>query len=147
MLRDPLLQSRAERYLARVSISRGRRSKRTAAIPRSTISRGSICGGSRRALSFYTRDLNRDIVGAFAQLQAEGIIEIITCAATHGFLPLMDGYPEAMRAQIMVGRDSYVECFGREPAGIWLPECAYVAPVARLLQEANIRWFVVDAHG
>ncbi len=147
MLRDPLLQSRAERYLARgVDLAQAEIERTTNDAALNELARFYLRRFSE-ALSFYTRDLNRDIVGAFAQLQEEGIIEIITCAATHGFLPLMDGYPEAMRAQIMVGRDSYVECFGREPAGIWLPECAYVAPVARLLQEANIRWFVVDAHG
>jgi 1,4-alpha-glucan branching enzyme len=99
------------------------------------------------ARDFYVREIGRDIVGAFAQLQEDGHIEIITCAATHGFLPLMERFPQAMRAQVMAGRDSYVECFGRAPAGIWLPECAYVAGVGPILQEADIRWFVVDSHG
>lgn len=147
MLRDPLLQSRAERYLAR-----------NVALAEAEI--GRTQGDSalnelahfyhRRfseALSFYTVELGRDIVGAFAQLQKEGVIEIITCAATHGFLPLMEAYPEAIRAQILIGRDSYRECFGCDPAGIWLPECAYVPVVGRILQEADIRWFIVDAHG
>ncbi len=98
------------------------------------------------ARDFY-RELGRDIVGAFAQLQEDGIIEIITCAATHGFLPLMEGFPEAMRAQIQIGCDEYKECFGRRPAGIWLPECGYIPGIDRLLSDANLRWFVVDAHG
>ncbi|MGH8047260.1 MAG: glycoside hydrolase family 57 protein, partial [Chthoniobacterales bacterium] len=147
MLRDPLLQARAERYLARgVELARSEIERTTGDAALNELARFYLRRFTEAQL-FYTRDLNRDIVGAFAQLQADGMIEIITCAATHGFLPLMDGYPEAMRAQILIGRDSYVECFGREPSGIWLPECAYVAPVGRILQEANIRWFVVDAHG
>lgn len=147
MLRDPLLQSRAERYLARgVELSRAEIERTAGDAELNDLARFY----HRRfveAQAFYSGELQRDIVGAFAQLQVEGVIEIITCAATHGFLPLMEGTPEAMRAQILIGRDSYVECFGREPAGIWLPECAFVPAVGRILQEANIRWFVVDAHG
>ncbi|HWP86577.1 MAG TPA: 1,4-alpha-glucan branching protein domain-containing protein, partial [Burkholderiales bacterium] len=63
------------------------------------------------------------------------------------FLPLMESFPEAMRAQIFIARDHYRETFGRDPAGMWLPECAYVASLGDILAEANIRWFVIDAHG
>ena len=79
--------------------------------------------------------------------QDEGSLEIITCAATHGLLPLMENIPQAVRAQIFIARDDYRECFGRDPAGIWLPECAYVAGIDQVLQEANLRWFILDAHG
>src|SRR5690606_8283991 len=54
---------------------------------------------------------------------------------------------EAVRAQILVARDHYRECFGRDPRGIWLPECAYVPGIEKFLQEAEIRWFIVDTHG
>src|SRR5262249_9712382 len=37
--------------------------------------------------------------------------------------------------------------FDVEPAGFWLPECAYGPELQSILQEANIRWFVLDAHG
>jgi 1,4-alpha-glucan branching enzyme len=47
----------------------------------------------------------------------------------------------------MVARDHYRECFGRDPRGIWLPECAYVPGVEQFLREAEIRWFIVDTHG
>jgi 1,4-alpha-glucan branching enzyme len=54
---------------------------------------------------------------------------------------------EAARAQVLIGRDSHVELFGAEPAGFWLPECAYAPGLDSVLQEANARWFVLDAHG
>ena len=82
-----------------------------------------------------------------AAFQDAGYLEIITCAATHGLLPLMENIPQAVRAQIFIARDDYRECFGRDPAGIWLPECAYVAGIDQVLQEANLRWFILDAHG
>jgi predicted glycosyl hydrolase (DUF1957 family) len=43
--------------------------------------------------------------------------EIIASAATHGLLPILQQQaPEAARAQILIGRDVYVECFGAKPA-------------------------------
>jgi 1,4-alpha-glucan branching enzyme len=89
----------------------------------------------------------RDLVGAFRQFQELGKLEIITTAATHALLPLLAEHPPSLRAQILVARDHYRDCFGGEPRGFWLPECAYVEKVEPVLQEANIRWFVVDAPG
>jgi 1,4-alpha-glucan branching enzyme len=79
----------------------------------------------------------RNLVAALGKFQESRAIEIITCAATHGLLPLMAAQPESIRAQILVGRDSYRSCFGRDPRGIWLPECAYVPEVEPALKEAG----------
>ncbi len=147
MLRDPLLQTRTARYLDRgVELSR-LEVERTANDGHLNHLARFYLDRFTDAKNFYEYEITRDVVGAFAQLQEDGVVEIITCAATHGYLPLMEGFPEAMRAQILIGRDYYKECFGRDPAGIWLPECGYVSGVDRVLQEANIRWFIVDAHG
>ncbi len=89
----------------------------------------------------------RNMVGAFRKFQEQGRLEIITCAATHGLLPLLANHPPSIRAQILVARDHYRSCFGCDPRGIWLPECAYVEGVEHVLQEANIRWFIMDTHG
>ncbi|HEY1013858.1 MAG TPA: 1,4-alpha-glucan branching protein domain-containing protein [Herpetosiphonaceae bacterium] len=66
----------------------------------------------------------RDIVGAFRRLQDEGYIEIITCGATHGYLPLVSR-DSTIYAQIAVAVQSYERHYGRRPRAIWLPECAY----------------------
>jgi 1,4-alpha-glucan branching enzyme len=89
----------------------------------------------------------KNLVAAFATFQDGGRLEIITCAATHALLPLLANHLPSLRAQILVARDHYRSCFGRDPRGIWLPECAYVDGVERVLQEANIRWFITDTHG
>ncbi|MBS1706605.1 MAG: DUF1957 domain-containing protein [Armatimonadetes bacterium] len=118
---------------------------------------------------FYTRGLvqfkhkwGRSIVEAFKFFQDEGCIEIITCAATHGYLPLA-ATDESVQAQIKIGVDSYKRHFGRQPRGIWLPECAYrptyewKAPVGsdpsfprkgveQLLEENGLEYFFVDSH-
>lgn len=108
---------------------------------------------------------DRDIIGAFRRLQDVGAIEIMTSAATHGYLPLI-GTDEAVRAQIRLGIESYRRHFGRDPRGIWLPECAYrpaydwAPPVAgprvpepgprrgieEFLADERIEYFFVDTH-
>jgi 1,4-alpha-glucan branching enzyme len=89
----------------------------------------------------------KNLLGAFRKFQDAGRLEIITTAATHAVLPLLSHHPSSIRAQILVARDHYRSCFGRDPQGIWLPECAYAEGVEKVLQEANIRWCLVDTHG
>jgi len=147
MLRDPLLRTRTSRYLNRGIALAALEIERTAGDPATNELARFYKTRFEEAADFFDREIGGDIVGAFAQLQAEGIVEIITCAATHGFLPLMEAYPEALRAQILIGKDYHRDCFGVDPSGIWLPECGYIPGIEKILQEANIRWFVVDAHG
>lgn len=89
----------------------------------------------------------QNLVGAFRKFQERGKLEIITTAATHAVLPLLANHAPSLRAQIMVARDHYRSCFDRDPTGIWLPECAYTEGVEQFLQEAGIRWFIMDTHG
>ena len=93
------------------------------------------------------RHYDGNLVGAFKQFQDEGRVEIITTAATHALLPLLANHPPSLRAQVLIARDFYQNCFGRDPRGFWLPECAYVESVEPFLQEADIRWFILDTHG
>lgn len=72
----------------------------------------------------FNERFNGDIIGAYRQLQDDGDIEIITSAATHGYLPLLSE-DSSIRAQLEAGIKSYERLFGRKPTGIWLPECAY----------------------
>src|SRR5277367_3531333 len=92
-------------------------------------------------------DYGRNVVGAFRRFQDDGKLEIATCAATHALLPLLADDAPSLRAQILVARDHYRACFGRDPRGIWLPECAFAEGIEQVLQQANIRWFVTDTHG
>jgi 1,4-alpha-glucan branching enzyme len=92
-------------------------------------------------------------------LQDEGYIEISTCAATHGYLPLL-GRDSSIFAQLKTGIQSYERAFGRKPTAIWLPECAYrpgrsaeenADGIARpsietFLKEQGIRVFFTETH-
>ena len=56
----------------------------------------------QRHYHVYRNDFYRDILGTLKWLQDEGIIEVLTSAATHGFLPLMER-DSAVFAQVRVG--------------------------------------------
>ena len=89
-----------------------------------------------------------DLLSILRELRETGVIEIIASAATHGLLAIVQQQSiQAARAQVLIGRDVYVDLFDAEPAGFWLPECAYASGLDPILQEANIRWFVLDTHG
>jgi len=98
---------------------------------------------SRDTFEKYKRNLTL----AFKNLQDSGKLEIITCAATHGYLPLMDVCRESVRAQLKVAVSHYESVFGRKPRGIWLPECGYQPGHDELLREVGIKYFFTDAHG
>lgn len=94
----------------------------------------------------FERQCGRRLLGGFRRLQDAGHLEIITCAATHAYLPHLLR-EEAIRAQLRAAVENYRKHFGRAPRGIWLPECGYVPGVDRLLAEQNLRYFFLDAHG
>jgi len=102
----------------------------------------------RETRHFFVDECKYDLLTSFRELRESGSLEVIASAATHGLLPLLlQQSREAARAQILIGRDIYVDLFGVEPAGFWLPECAYAPGLEPILREANIRWFVLDTHG
>lgn len=85
-----------------------------------------------------------NVISAFRRLQDAGKLEIMTSAATHGYLPLMKT-EEAIRAQIRTGIREYLRHFGRKPNGIWLPECAYTPGIDRLLKMEGLLYFIGDS--
>ncbi|RPH75028.1 MAG: DUF1957 domain-containing protein [Candidatus Rokuibacteriota bacterium] len=109
------------------------------------------------------RRIGGDIPGTFAELQRGGHLEIITCAATHGYLPLLSR-DESIHLQLRAAVESHTRHFGRAPRGIWLPECAYrpryewTAPagpdrgrrmrpgIEELLAAHGLEYFVADSH-
>lgn len=97
------------------------------------------------SLDLWNNRYQRNLVNAFKELQDEGVIEIITCCATHGFLPLISTH-ESRRAQIEIAVTNYKKHFGRQPRGIWLAECAYEPGVEDLLKDAGIEYFIADTH-
>ena len=78
----------------------------------------------RKLLEDFHGRSGGDIIGAFRSLQDRGHIEVLTSAATHGYLALLSR-DESIRQQVRQGLFTYRKYFGREPLGFWIPECAY----------------------
>jgi len=111
----------------------------------------------------FIETYKKDLVGGFKDLQDQGLIEVITGAATHGYLPLIKTDAN-IQAQIAIGVRVYKQHFGRDPIGIWLPECGYrpgykwKPPVGKdqksyprkgveeFLSANGIKYFMVDTH-
>ncbi|MCC7519920.1 MAG: DUF1957 domain-containing protein [Verrucomicrobiae bacterium] len=147
MLLDPLLQGRYAKRLERLLELSDKEIRRTQNQGPFHEMAWHYRHRLEEARRVFCDDYEGDLVSAFRKFQDTGKLEVITCGATHGFLPLMRAVPEAVRAQVRVARDHYRDCFGRDPRGIWLPECAYFQGVERELAEAEIRYFLVDTHG
>ncbi len=114
------------------------------------------------------RELGGDIVAGFRRFADAGMIEVLTCAATHGYLPLL-GTDESVRAQVRLAVETHTRHMGRKPRGIWLPECGYrpageweypvngtgdasLGPgferigIEQALAESGLEYFFVDSH-
>ncbi len=87
-----------------------------------------------------------NILEGFKKFQDMGKLEVITCCATHGFLPLQV-HKESVNAQIRIAVEDYKRHFGRAPRGIWLAECAFNPGDDVYLKEAGIRFFFTESHG
>lgn len=90
------------------------------------------------------KDYDYNIMNAFRGFDKSGHLEIITCSATHGLLPLLIINPETVRAQIAMGVKTYIDHIGHAPNGIWLPECAYTYSLDSMLKEFGIQYFISE---
>jgi len=109
----------------------------------------------RNILKSFTERYGRNLVAAFRQLQDDGNLDIVTSAATHGYLPLMER-DSTIHAQLQVGVEAYRRHLGRAPRGVWLPECGYRPAfiqdgtykpgIEEFLAESNLGYFFADTH-
>ncbi len=112
----------------------------------------------------FEKKYKQDILGEFKRLQDDNQIEIMTCAATHSYFPLLS-QDTTIQAQVKQAVRTYENYFERRPRGIWLPECAYRPRytwnppvkieglasgylrkgVEEFLSENEIEYFIVDS--
>lgn len=110
-------------------------------------------------------DIGGNILEAFRGFTAGNGLEIITSAATHGYLPLLNR-DESIQLQIGQATSCHEAHFGFPPRGIWLPECGYrpqgfwTPPVGceragksfprrgieEFLQKNGLKFFFADSH-
>jgi len=113
----------------------------------------------------FTETRGEDLLAGYRRLQDAGHIELMTCAATHAYLPII-GSDQTIRAQVRAAVAAHTRHFGRRPRGFWLPECGYRpgywwkppftsraadppqprAGIDDLLAESGLEYFVIDGH-
>ena len=147
MLDNKLLQERYIKYLNKHIELAEKEVKRTVYDSR-------LNNLSKYYLNRYTNDLhvfrdiyNCELIKGFKHFQDIGVLEIITCGATHGYFPILYINEKTVRAQIAVGVQTYKKFFGKAPRGIWLPECGYVPEADKYLKEFGIEYAIVETHG
>ena len=145
MLEDRLLRERIGNYLAeRLELAE------------SECLRWHLVPGARAAAEF-ARDRYRRLIASWGAAKGElipwfrrylntGHLEILCCAATHAFLPFLSSDAATLGAQVELGVSEHRRHFGKQPNGIWLPECAYSPELDRALVQAGLQWFPVEAH-
>ncbi|MBN1163306.1 MAG: DUF1957 domain-containing protein, partial [Candidatus Krumholzibacteriota bacterium] len=121
MLADPLLQYRYLRHLNKLIDLAGQEITRTRWTPEYHELALMYHWKFSRARQIFLERYNSHLIPAFKRFQDLGKLEVITCGATHGFLPLMTNR-KAIRAQVQIAASHYTKHFERPPRGIWLPE-------------------------
>ena len=147
MLSDPLLQQRYLDHIERLIELAEKEVHRTRNQPEFHSTARMYLDRFREARSVFNDRYRRNLLTAFRAFQEEGSVELMTSAATHGYLPLMSVNPNAVRAQVEIGAQEYARHFGRRPRGIWLPECGYYPGLEEHLAASGIQYFIVDSHG
>jgi 1,4-alpha-glucan branching enzyme len=146
MLSDPLLQERYLRRLDRLIELATKERERTRSDPTFHSLAEMYLQLFTHSRTVFADRYDQDLIQAFRHFQDVGVLEVIACAATHGYLPLLRVNEKAVRAQIRIGIEEYRRFWGRSPSGFWLPECGYYSGVDALLKEHGIRYFLVDTH-
>ncbi|MFH1847049.1 MAG: 1,4-alpha-glucan branching protein domain-containing protein [Candidatus Omnitrophota bacterium] len=147
MLKDPLLINRYKRHLDKLITLGELEVERTRSDERINKLAFMYLKRFRRVRHVFFDKYQSNILQAFKKFQDLCKVEVITCCATHGYLPLMNLHRNAIRAQVKIAVDTYKEVFGKVPKGIWLPECGYHPGHDEILSEFGIRYFFVETHG
>ncbi len=147
MLQDELLQQRYLKHLGRLIELARKESRRKHPDNRTQAMAANYLALFEAIAGIYQNDYQCDLVTPFKRLQQAGCLEIITTAATHGFLPLLRTEPGAIRAQLATAADYHEQTFGQPAPGIWLPECGYYPGLEDSLSEQGFRYFILDTHG
>ena len=147
MLTDELLVSRYNKYLERLielsekEIERTKNNAEENALAKFYFDR------FHTIKNFFNDFLKGNVLNGYKYFQEKGYMEVITCGATHGFLPFLNVNNKAVDAQIRAAVENYEKHFGKKPIGIWLPECAYYDDLDKVLDKYGIKYFFLDSHG
>lgn len=92
----------------------------------------------------YLLEFDSNIIEAVKTLHQDGELEIVTTAASHAYLPLLDR--SSLEHQVYWGKKAFEKHFAYEPQGFWLPECGYSEGIEDMLLKYGFSYFFVDSH-
>jgi 1,4-alpha-glucan branching enzyme len=148
MLSDPLLQDRCARRLdALIELARREGARTRRKQPELHPAARHYATELPRLAAVLRERHGGDLLRALRGHRDAGGLELAGCAATHGFLPLLEPVPEAVRAQILVGAQTTGAACGERLRGFWLPECGYAPGFESPLREAGVDYVVIESHG
>lgn len=123
MMEDPPRRERCLRHLDLSLRPAERECERTRHWPDVNFLAGMYRRLFEEARQTFVERCGTRLVTAFREHADAGHLELITCAGTHGYLPLLGSEPAAVRAQVVTAVREHERVFGRKPAGMWVPEC------------------------
>ena len=146
MLGDELLQNRYILHLEKLNDLAEKEVKRTEGDVLFRELAGTYKNHLQQNYVDFTEKYKKNALRGFRDLQKSGNIELITCPATHPYLPLFSQYPESIEAQIQTAVMSHGRVFGTGSPGIWIPECGYFPGLEQYFNINNLKYFFVAAH-
>jgi 1,4-alpha-glucan branching enzyme len=147
MMEDPLLQQRCRRHLEQLIELAEKETERTREWGDVNFLSWMYKRLFDEALDVYVNRCRCNLLQAFKEFADQGYLELITCAGTHGYLPMLRSEPATVKAQVFSAVREHQRLFGKTPSGMWVPECAYYPGLENVLADAGIRYFLVDSHG
>ncbi|RKD24959.1 glycosyl transferase family 1 [Ammoniphilus oxalaticus] len=146
MLSDPLLQGRYSAYIENLIQLAKKEIKRTADNEDLNDLASMYYKKFLHMQDSFETIYQRNVINGFRRMQDLGYLELITCSATHAFLPYVKT-EMALRAQIENAVKVHYQHLGRAPRGIWLPECGYKAELDPILKEFGLEYFFTETDG
>lgn len=95
----------------------------------------------------YFKSIGNDCIAQWKELACSNMIEVMTTAGTHPFLPQFRNYPGMIDLQIRAGCEEFAKKFHCRPNGFWLPELGYCYGLDSHLLSNDISYTVINDKG
>src|SRR5262249_31778426 len=113
MMEDPLLRQRCTRHFDMLLRLAELECERTKEWPDVNFLPRMYRDVFEESRAVFVERCRTRLLSAFMEHEAAGHLELITCAGTHGFLPMLGTEPTSLRAQIFTAVTEHERIFGK----------------------------------